>query len=80
MAIGCAIMGASALLCIPAAKMQMIEIFLFAQLLIGVGQTVLQTAVNPYVVKIGSEQSAAVRVCTIGLLTNNTKRPIYYTQ
>jgi fucose permease len=68
MAIGCAIMAASALLYIPAAKMQMIEIFLFAQLLIGVGQTVLQTAVNPYVVKMGSEESAAVRVCIMGLL------------
>ncbi len=68
MAIGCTIMAASALLYIPAAKMQMIEIFLFAQLLIGVGQTVLQTAVNPYVVKMGSEKSAAVRVCIMGLL------------
>lgn len=68
MAIGCAIMASSALLYIPAAKLQMIEIFLFAQLLIGVGQTVLQTAVNPYVVKMGSEKSAAVRVCIMGLL------------
>ena len=68
MAIGCAVMAASALMYIPAAKMQMIEIFLFAQLMIGVGQTILQTAVNPYVVKIGPEKSAAVRVCIVGLL------------
>lgn len=68
MAIGCAVMAASALLYIPAAKLQMIEIFLIAQLLIGVGQTILQTAVNPYVVKMGSEESAAVRVCIMGLL------------
>ena len=68
MAIGCAIMGASALIYIPAAKMQAIELFLLAQLLIGVGQTVLQTAVNPYVVKMGDEKSAAVRVCIMGLL------------
>lgn len=68
MAIGCVVMAASALLYIPAAKMQMIELFLFAQLLIGVGQTILQTAVNPYVVKMGSEESAAVRVCIMGLL------------
>jgi fucose permease len=39
-----------------------------AQLLIGVGQTVLQTAVNPYVIKMGPEKSAAVRVCIMGLL------------
>lgn len=68
MAIGSTVMAASALMYIPAAKMQMIEIFLFAQLMIGVGQTILQTAVNPYVVKMGSEQSAAVRVCIMGLL------------
>jgi len=68
MAIGCAVMAASALLYIPAAKLQMIEIFLLAQLMIGVGQTILQTAVNPYVVKMGSENSAAVRVCIMGLL------------
>ncbi len=68
MAIGCSVMSVSALLYIPAAKLQMIEIFLFAQLLIGVGQTILQTAVNPYVVKMGSEDSAAVRVCIMGLL------------
>ena len=68
MAIGCAVMAASALIYIPAAKLQAIEIFLFAQLLIGVGQTILQTAVNPYVVKMGSEESAAVRVCIMGLL------------
>ncbi|OHU90715.1 MULTISPECIES: N-acetylglucosamine MFS transporter NagP [Pseudoalteromonas] len=71
MAIGCVIMAASALMYIPAAKMQMIEIFLFAQLMIGVGQTVLQTAVNPYVVKMGSEKSAAVRVCIMGLLNKS---------
>ncbi|WP_440054206.1 N-acetylglucosamine MFS transporter NagP [Pseudoalteromonas sp. T1lg65] len=71
MAIGCLIMAVSALLYIPAANMQMIEIFLFAQLMIGVGQTVLQTAVNPYVVKMGSEESAAVRVCIMGLLNKS---------
>ena len=68
MAIGCVVMAVSALMYIPAAKMQMIEVFLFAQLMIGVGQTILQTAVNPYVVKMGSEKSAAVRVCIMGLL------------
>ncbi|KZN37366.1 N-acetylglucosamine MFS transporter NagP [Pseudoalteromonas luteoviolacea] len=71
MAVGCVIMALSALLYIPAAKMQAIEIFLLAQLLIGVGQTVLQTAVNPYVVKMGSEKSAAVRVCIMGLLNKS---------
>ncbi|PAJ71916.1 glucose/galactose MFS transporter [Pseudoalteromonas sp. NBT06-2] len=68
MAVGCTVMACAALFFIPAAKFQMIEIFLLAQLLIGVGQTILQTAVNPYVVKMGKEESAAVRVCIMGLL------------
>ncbi|MGQ8366755.1 N-acetylglucosamine MFS transporter NagP [Glaciecola sp. 1036] len=68
MAGGCTVMALAALLYIPAAKMQRIEIFLIAQFVMGIGQTILQTAVNPYVVKMGSEDSAAVRVCIMGLL------------
>lgn len=68
MAAGCLLMSMAALVFIPAAKSQMIEIFLLAQFLMGIGQTVLQTAVNPYVVKMGPEESAAVRVCIMGLL------------
>lgn len=68
MALGMAIMMTAGLLFIPAAKTQVFALFLLAQLVMGTGQTLLQTAVNPYVVKIGPEESAAVRVSIMGIL------------
>lgn len=50
MAMGMGIMMIAGLLFIPAAKTQVFALFLFAQLVMGTGQTLLQTAVNPYVV------------------------------
>ena len=50
----------AALLYIPAAETQTFGLFLFAQLCMGIAQTLLQTAVNPYVVRLGPEESAAV--------------------
>ncbi|ALS98519.1 N-acetylglucosamine MFS transporter NagP [Lacimicrobium alkaliphilum] len=66
MAIGC--MTVAGLLYIPAANTQFFGLFLFAQLVMGIGQTLLQTAVNPYVVRLGPEESAAVRVSIMGIL------------
>ncbi len=68
MALGMGIMMIAGLLFIPAAKTQIFVLFLFAQLVMGTGQTLLQTAVNPYVVKIGPEESAAARVSIMGIL------------
>lgn len=68
MALGMAGMMVAGLLFIPAAKTQIFALFLFAQLVMGAGQTLLQTAVNPYVVRIGPEESAAVRVSIMGIL------------
>ncbi|CCQ10330.1 N-acetyl glucosamine transporter, NagP [Pseudoalteromonas luteoviolacea B = ATCC 29581] len=68
MALGIGTMMLAALLFIPAAKTQMFGLFLFAQLIMGTGQTLLQTAVNPYVVKLGPEESAAARVSVMGIL------------
>lgn len=68
MALGMATMMLAGLLFIPAAKTQVFALFLFAQLVMGAGQTLLQTAVNPYVVRIGPEESAAVRVSIMGIL------------
>ncbi|WP_439098859.1 N-acetylglucosamine MFS transporter NagP [Bowmanella dokdonensis] len=61
-------MMVAGLLYIPAAKTQTFELFLFAQLVMGIAQTLLQTAVNPYVVRLGPEESAAVRVSIMGIL------------
>ncbi|TRX55668.1 N-acetylglucosamine MFS transporter NagP [Thalassomonas sp. M1454] len=68
MALGMAVMMIAGLLFIPAAKTQVFALFLFAQLVMGAGQTLLQTAVNPYVVRIGPEESAAARVSIMGIL------------
>ncbi|WP_394129867.1 N-acetylglucosamine MFS transporter NagP [Shewanella maritima] len=68
MALGMAIMMVAGLLFIPAAQTQVFALFLLAQLVMGTGQTLLQTAVNPYVVRLGPEESAAARVSVMGIL------------
>lgn len=68
MALGMATMMVAGLLFIPAAKTQIFALFLFAQLVMGTGITLLQTAVNPYVVRIGPEESAAARISIMGIL------------
>jgi len=68
MALGMATMMIAGLLFIPAAKTQVFAFFLFAQLVMGAGITLLQTAVNPYVVRIGPEASAAARISIMGIL------------
>ena len=68
MALGMLVMMTAGLLFIPAAETQIFALFLFAQLVMGTGQTLLQTAVNPYVVRLGPEESAAVRVSVMGIL------------
>jgi glucose/galactose transporter len=68
MALGMATMMVAGLLFIPAAKSQYFPLFLLAQLVMGAGQTLLQTAVNPYVVRLGPEESAAARISIMGIL------------
>lgn len=68
MALGMATMMVAGFLFIPAAQTQIFALFLFAQLLMGSGITLLQTAVNPYVVRIGPEESAAARISIMGIL------------
>ena len=68
MSIGLLCLVAGFLFYIPAANTQHFGVFLFAQFIIGSGLTLLQTAANPYVVKIGPIESAAVRIMFMGLL------------
>lgn len=68
MALGMGVMMLGGLCFIPAAQTQSFGLFLFAQLLMGSGITLLQTAVNPYVVRLGPEESAAVRISIMGIL------------
>lgn len=81
MALGMATMMVAGLLFIPAAKTQVFALFLFAQLVMGAGQTLLQTAVNPYVVRIGPEESAAARISIMGILNKGAGvvAPIVFT-
>lgn len=71
MAIGLGVMASAALLYIPAAKSHWFGLFLVAQFTMGAGQTLVQTAVNPYVVKMGPEESAAQRICIMGILNKS---------
>lgn len=71
MALGLGVMAMAALLYIPAAKSHWFLLFLVAQFTMGAGQTLVQTAVNPYVVKMGPEESAAVRISIMGILNKS---------
>lgn len=68
MAIGLLCLVVGFLFYIPAANSQQFGLFLFAQFVIGSGLTLLQTAANPYVVKVGPIESAAVRIMFMGLM------------
>ena len=71
MAVGLAVMATAALLFIPAALTHEFALFLVAQFSMGAGQTLVQTAVNPYVVKMGPEESAARRISLMGILNKS---------
>jgi FHS family L-fucose permease-like MFS transporter len=71
MAIGLAAMASAALIYIPAAKTHWFGMFLIGQFMMGAGQTLVQTAVNPYVVKMGPEESAARRISLMGILNKS---------
>ena len=68
MALGLFIMAVGSLLFIPAALSGAYLVFLFALFTLATGLTLLQSASNPYVVLIGPQESAAVRISIMGLL------------
>jgi FHS family L-fucose permease-like MFS transporter len=61
----CMVIGA--LIFIPAAQIQHYFLFLTALFILGTGLTLLQTAVNPYIVCCGPRESAAMRISIMGL-------------
>jgi len=67
MTIGLGIMAIGALLFIPAAKSSFYGLFLLALFTLATGMTLMQTAMNPYIVCIGSRESAAMRISIMGL-------------
>lgn len=68
MAIGLGIMAVAALVFIPAAQTGSYPVFLLALFGLGAGLTILQTASNPYVVKVGPAESAATRIAIMGVI------------
>jgi FHS family L-fucose permease-like MFS transporter len=60
------LMALGMLLIVPASIRISFPIFLFALFINGMGQTLLNTAVNPYITILGSEESAAKRISIMG--------------
>ncbi|MCV2883753.1 sugar MFS transporter [Aestuariibacter sp. AA17] len=68
MSLGLFMIAFGCVLFVPAALTQTFAIFLAAQFVVGSGLTILQTASNPFIVRLGSEDSAAARIAFMGLL------------
>jgi FHS family L-fucose permease-like MFS transporter len=62
------IMALGMLLFVPSANMASFPIFLLALFTGGIGNTLLQASVNPYVTIIGPHESAAMRMCLMGIM------------
>lgn len=71
MALGLFVMSLGALLFIPAALSGEFLVFLVALFTLGTGLTILQTASNPYIVLVGSIESAAMRISIMGLINKS---------
>lgn len=62
------IMGVGMVLFVPSAANASFPIFLVALFVGGIGNTLLQAAVNPYVTIVGPHESAAMRMCLMGIM------------
>ena len=67
MSLGLVIMGVGAMLFIPAAITRLYSLFLFGLFIQGAGLTILQSASNPYITKLGAPESAAKRISIMGI-------------
>jgi FHS family L-fucose permease-like MFS transporter len=67
MALGLVIMGAGALIFIPAALTRTYGLFLLGLFVQGTGLALLQTASNPYITILGPAESAAKRISVMGI-------------
>ncbi|WP_346992947.1 sugar MFS transporter [Alteromonas gracilis] len=81
MSLGLGIIAMGCLLFVPAAITAVFPIFLLAQFVVGSGLTILQTASNPFIVRLGNEDSAAARIAFMGLLNKaaGVLAPIVFT-
>lgn len=67
MSLGLFIMGVGALLFVPAALTRWYPLFLTGLFIQGAGLTILQSASNPYITKLGPPESAAKRISIMGI-------------
>ncbi|HSC38567.1 MAG TPA: glucose/galactose MFS transporter [Chitinophagaceae bacterium] len=67
MSVGLGIMALGCIVFVPAALMRSYTLFLVGLFLVGVGLTLLQTAVNPYITLLGSAEKAAQRISIMGI-------------
>ena len=67
MVIGLVVMAVGALIFVPAAGSRVYGWFLTGLFIIGIGLTILQAAVNPYVTVLGPRESAAKRISIMGI-------------
>jgi len=67
MSLGLLVMGIGALLFIPAALSRWYPLFLSGLFIQGAGLTILQSASNPYITKLGPAESAAKRISIMGI-------------
>jgi len=81
MSLGLVMIAVGSLLFVPAALTQTFGVFLLAQFVVGSGLTILQTASNPFIVRLGSQDSAAARIAFMGLLNKGAGvvAPIVFT-
>ncbi len=68
--IALAVMGIGLLLFVPASMVQMYGVFLFALFVVGSGLTILQVAINPYIIALGPESTGASRLNLGGALNS----------
>lgn len=67
MSLGLLVMAAGAVIFIPAAMQRSYPLFLIGLFTQGLGLSILQTAVNPYVTILGPEDRAAQRISIMGI-------------
>ncbi len=61
------VMASGAFIFVPAALTRTYEVFLLGLFTIGAGLAILQTAANPYITVLGPKESAARRICIMGI-------------
>lgn len=65
------VMAAGMILFVPSSNMLSFPLFLLALFIGGIGNTILQASVNPYVTIIGPKESAAMRMSLMGIMNKS---------